>query len=157
MSVQAPPSGPPVTKNIWATPESRVPAQPSALSPATNERPLLRTRIKTVIREVTPPALYKAAHWLRQRRASKPAAKASLAAIPVSRATAIPDRPNLAYRHALALEPSEINRVRTMAKVDGQPETGLSPGSASTHFFPLQIFPKSIGNLGVGASLAPVA
>jgi SAM-dependent methyltransferase len=104
ISVQAPPPGPPVTTTIWATPESRVPVQPAVLSPATIERQPLRTRIKAVIREVTPPALYKAAHRIRQRRASKVPAEASPTAVPVSRATNIPDRPNLAYRHALALE-----------------------------------------------------
>ena len=104
ISVQAPPSGPPITKIIWATPESRVPAQPSVLTPATNERPSLRTRIKIVIREITPPALYKAAHRLRQGPASRQASEAAPVAIPASRAKAIPDRPNLAYRHALALE-----------------------------------------------------
>jgi SAM-dependent methyltransferase len=99
--VQAPPPGPPTTKTIWATPESRtyVPQQnPTG-------RLALRTRIKTLIRELTPPLLYKAAHRLRQARASATfeSGQKSKTADHGDLST-IRTRPNLAYRHALALE-----------------------------------------------------
>jgi SAM-dependent methyltransferase len=62
----------------------------------------LRTRLKAFVREITPPFLYKVAHRLRQRSA-QPATENPKRTAQGQR-NAIADRPNLAHRHALALE-----------------------------------------------------
>lgn len=112
MLVQPPPPGPPETKTVWATPTSRTAPVPVAPTPASRQALPVRSRVKGLIRELTPPAVYKAAHRWRQRRAGStpttetaaqsPGAEPAASAVPLR--AKIPDRPNLAYRHALALE-----------------------------------------------------
>jgi Methyltransferase domain len=80
--------------------------QPSETSISGQSSPL-RTRLKALIREITPPFLYKAAHRWRQQSAraeSKSNRNPNQAAEGQRIVPATPDRPNLAYRHALALE-----------------------------------------------------
>jgi hypothetical protein len=109
MLVQPPPPGPSKTKTVWATPTSRT--APDFTAAATNKP--FRSKIKAVIRELTPPLVYKAAHrWRQRRQGDTPPHAAKIetagakgqAAPTVATRSKIPDRPKLAYRHALALE-----------------------------------------------------
>lgn len=111
MPIQPPPPGPSKTKTVWATSTSRTAPESAGGTAPTAQALPLRSRVKAVVRELTPPLLYKTAHQWRQRRLASPAGNAQIepadATTPIGPAPArskIPERPNLAYRHALALE-----------------------------------------------------
>jgi SAM-dependent methyltransferase len=102
----SPIAGPPKTKIIWVTPVSRT----SSSSPQTMP---LRTRLKILVREATPPFLYKAAHGLWQRYAVATSERGnSSKSRPI--VSTLLDRPNLAYRHTLALQ-ERVSELKAFA------------------------------------------
>src|ERR1700712_971519 len=96
----APPVGPAKTTTIWATPESRDP--PAAPAAPVRPRRSLKAITKTVLREATPPFLWRAARYARRAtQRSAPAAVVELPAAPPAKP--LLEAPKLEYRHALAL------------------------------------------------------
>lgn len=113
-----PPAGPPRTVTIWATPESRdlpaAPADTPAAPARAGQSPKAIT--KDLLREVTPPILWRAARYLRRLTLSAPpppvAAPVATAELPVAQpAKPLLEAPKLEYRHALALA-SRIPELR---------------------------------------------
>ena len=109
--VEALPPRPPQRKTVWATPTSRTP--PPSPDPARVKDRHFRSRVKAIAKGIMPPFLYMAAHRLREKYRASARSDAAATAAP-SNAQAIPKPPNLAYRHALALE-ARIPELKALA------------------------------------------